>query len=99
MRSVATLGGVAIGRFMIDWRADEAHGVDLAVLPQYRATGVGLAYLRAWLDVADRRGTRSRLEVTVGNPAARIYARLGFVATGEEAYGVPSITMLRPVPR
>ena len=97
MRRIAWRGDTPIGRIVIDWQStDHSHGVDIAVLPEWRASGAGLQLLRAWLEVADRHGRASRLHVRHDNPAIRLYRRLGFVPLGDAAYDAPIVTMIRP---
>lgn len=96
-RRVVTLDGAVIGRIILDWQAaDRSHGVDIAVHPDHRSSGAGLAMLRAWLDVADRSGRRCTLDVIADNPARRIYRRLGFVEHAAEP-GAPYLFMERPL--
>lgn len=96
MRRIALRGDRPLGRIMVTWDAHESYGVDIAVLPDARATGMGLHLLRAWLDVVDRLGLPARLEVRADNPAGRVYARLGFTAVLDPAGWSPMVTMLRP---
>ncbi|WP_423605577.1 GNAT family N-acetyltransferase [Sphingomonas sp. MS122] len=96
MRRIALCDGRPLGRIMVTWDAHESYGVDIAVLPEVRGTGVGLGLLRAWLDVADLLDQPARLEVRFDNPAARIYARLGFRPAPDPAGWSPMVTMLRP---
>ena len=96
-RRVVTLGRAVIGRIILDWQVDDrSHGVDIAVHPDHRSSGAGLAMLRAWIDVADRTGRRCTLDVIADNPARRIYRRLGFVEQDAEP-GAPYIFMERPL--
>ncbi|WP_343519268.1 GNAT family N-acetyltransferase [Sphingomonas sp.] len=95
MQRIVTCGGQPIGRIMVAWEASESHGVDIAVLPEARATAAGLHLLRAWLDVVDQLGLSARLEVRADNPAGRIYGRLGFVPVPDPAGWSPIVTMLR----
>ncbi|URW74897.1 GNAT family N-acetyltransferase [Sphingomonas donggukensis] len=97
MRRIATLDDRPIGRIMIDWDGPESYGVDMAVLPEFRATGVGLNLLRAWLAVCDRRGQGAWTEALADNPVGRIHAHLGFVADPPDRYGSPVIALRRPV--
>jgi GNAT superfamily N-acetyltransferase len=87
-----------VGRIIVDWTpGDHSLGVDLAVLPDERATGAGLAMLRAWLKVSDLLIKPARLTVRRDNVAARIYARLGFQATGDDMPDSPTISMIRAI--
>lgn len=96
MRRIAMLDGCPLGRIMVTWDEHESYGVDIAVLPDARTTGMGLHLLRAWLDVVDLLGLPARLEVRADNPAGRIYAWLGFTPVPEPAGWSPMVTMLRP---
>lgn len=97
MFRIASIDHEPAGRFAVDWnRNGVSHGIDLAVLPECRRSGLGLAMLRAWLAVADDHGLPCALEVVASNPARRIYQRLGFtpVPGMDETYAV--IEMARP---
>lgn len=96
MRRIALHRDRPVGRIIIDWTpGDHSLGVDLAVLPDARTSGAGLAMLRAWLKASDALGKPARLSVRRDNVAVRIYARLGFHATGEDALDSPMISMIR----
>lgn len=96
MRRIVMWNGQAVGRIIIAWDAPgSALGVDIAVHPDGRASGAGLAMLRAWLDVADALGRRCTLNVVANNPAQRIYYRLGFRAVGPDDPEAAYIAMVR----
>lgn len=79
MRRIVLHNGVPVGRIVVDWNvAGVSHGVDIAVLPQTRATLAGPHMLRAWLEVADRLGRPCSLDVLADNRARLFYRRLGF---------------------
>lgn len=79
MRRVVRLSGELIARIIVDWQVPgESYGVDIAVHPDHRNSGAGLAMLRAWLAVADAQARTCSLDVIADNPARRIYERLGF---------------------
>jgi ribosomal-protein-alanine N-acetyltransferase len=63
---------------------DEIHINNVAVLPQFRGSGMGSAILRHVLAEAKRLGAnRATLEVRASNDGARrLYERLGFHAAG-----------------
>ncbi len=99
MRRIVTLGGQTIARIIIDWQVPGvSHGVDIAVHPNHRHSGAGLAMLRAWLAVADSEHRTCTLDVLANNPARRIYERLGFVG-GDGNSGAPYALMARPCPK
>jgi ribosomal protein S18 acetylase RimI-like enzyme len=95
MKRIAYVAGEPVGRIMIDWNT--CHGVDIAVLQSARNSGVALAMLRSWLEVADSMGRICTLDVLANNPAMRIYQRLGFVPVDQTDEYQAVIAMLRPV--
>ena len=94
MRRIVVVSGVPIARLLVEWEHATTHCVDIAVLPDHRATRAGSLLLEAWLAVADARGLVARLSAQPDNPAMRLYARLGFVADAEEEPS-PVVTMRR----
>ena len=81
---IILLDGVAIGRMWVDrTNPDELRGVDIAILPEYRNSGVGFTLIQELLDEASAANKPFRINVTKGNRAIRLYERMGFVKTGE----------------
>jgi GNAT superfamily N-acetyltransferase len=74
--------GTAVGRAYVDFSSQPAHLIDIALLPKWQLQGLGTAVLRALCDGAKARGTQVTLSVIEGQPAQRLYARLGFAVTG-----------------
>ncbi|HEX6125004.1 MAG TPA: GNAT family N-acetyltransferase [Pyrinomonadaceae bacterium] len=74
-----------VGRLMIDRRAEDLFGIDIAVLPRFRTLGIGTAVLRRLFDECSQLGVPFRLSVVKGNPAIRLYERLGCEVEGESA--------------
>jgi ribosomal protein S18 acetylase RimI-like enzyme len=72
-----------VGRLWVVRSDEEIHLVDIALLPAHRGQGIGGSLVQELLDEAARAGQPCRLQVLKSNPAARLYARLGFVQTGE----------------
>ena len=70
--------GRPVGRLLVDY-GDVTTIVDIAVLPGERNQGVGSAALPSLLAAADENRRAVRLTVSDGNPARRLYERLGFV--------------------
>lgn len=98
MRRIVTLTGQPIARVVIDWQVPGAsHGVDIAVHPDHRRSGAGLAMLRAWLAVADSEHRTCTLDVIANNAARRIYERLGFVEASSDP-GAAYAFMVRRCP-
>lgn len=71
----------------------------IAVLPDYRAQGVGTALLKQTLAIAQDKFPAVSLSIRADNPALRLYQRVGFVKVdGSEAVnrtGGVSFTMVR----
>jgi ribosomal-protein-alanine N-acetyltransferase len=63
--------------------ADEEELLLIAVHPDHRGHGVGLALMRRFIDAAAQRGvTKLFLEMRDGNPAESLYRRVGFEPVG-----------------
>lgn len=74
--------GRPAGRLWVDRGPDEIRILDLALLPEARGRGVGTRLLLALVDEGQRAGVVVRLHVEDGNPARRLYDRLGFTPAG-----------------
>lgn len=95
MRRVVLADSAPIGRIVVDWESDGAAMlIDIAVLPEKQGEGVGIAMLRAYLDVVDRRGQRAMLQVMRDNSALALYTRLGFAQVEAQDFA-PYIDMVR----
>lgn len=70
--------GERIGRLYIERFPDELLIVDIALLPQYRGSGIGTILLQEILDEAAQTGRVVSIYVEVYNPALHLYQRLGF---------------------
>jgi ribosomal protein S18 acetylase RimI-like enzyme len=83
--SIILREGEPIGRMLV------AHGeqvltlVDIALLHGHRGQGIGGQLLRALIEQSDKERLPVRLQVLKTNPARRLYERLGFRQTGEDA--------------
>lgn len=74
----------AVGRVWLDWRADCLHLLDITLLPAWCGRGLGTAVLRSLQQQAAQRGCALSIQVEQGNPARRLYERLGFEACGAQ---------------
>lgn len=83
-RSVVLVGGEPAGRLYVDRGPDEVRVVDVALLPEFRGRGVGGELLARLAAEAARAGRPLRLHVVDGNPARRLYLRLGMRVVGRE---------------
>jgi ribosomal protein S18 acetylase RimI-like enzyme len=75
--------GKPVGRLYIEERVTQVHVVDIALVPEHRGLGVGLAILRALAEVAASQDKAVGIFVEKYNPALRLYRRLGFVPIGQ----------------
>lgn len=80
---IITCQGKDAGRLYVERRTDELRIVDIALLPEWRGRGIGAHLIGRLFDEADQAGLAVRIHVEHGNPAQRLYQRLGFVFRGE----------------
>jgi ribosomal protein S18 acetylase RimI-like enzyme len=78
-------GKASIGRILTDSHGSAVNLVDIALLAAYRGRGIGTTLIRKLLNDCDLRGQLLSLQVAVGNPAERLYVRLGFLESGRDA--------------
>lgn len=71
-----------IGQCYVDYTAAHLRLIDISILPAFRNRGIGSAILRNLQLEATRRRIPILLSVTIGNPARRLYERLGFIFSG-----------------
>ena len=67
-----------VGRLYVDRWADQIRLVDIALLPEFRGSGLGTALLERLLDEGRETGLPVTIHVEYNNPALRLYRRLGF---------------------
>jgi len=77
-RNIIEKDGQPIGRLLIDEWNDQIRLVDIALMPDWRAGGVGTALVRGVLARGERAGKPVTIHVEAYNPALRLYQRLGF---------------------
>jgi GNAT superfamily N-acetyltransferase len=76
--------GTPIGRFLLDRQLDHWRIVDIALLAAHRRQGIGTAVIAACQKKCEELRIPLRLSVANGNPAHRLYLRLGFSAIERE---------------
>jgi ribosomal protein S18 acetylase RimI-like enzyme len=74
--------GAPAGRLLLDRNRERWRIVDLAVGAAQRGQGMGTQVLRLCQQQAAAVGARLELQVAAGNPARRLYVRLGFQVCG-----------------
>ena len=93
-RFIVVAKGRPIGRLIVDRAAAEWCIVDIALLPDWRGTGLGTVLLqKVQSAAAQARASCIQLTVEMHNPARRLYERLGFVAVEET---IPNVIMTWP---
>ncbi|HET7228749.1 MAG TPA: GNAT family N-acetyltransferase [Longimicrobium sp.] len=88
------LNGQPAGRLYVDVWKREIRIVDIALMPEFRGSGLGTLLLRRVFREGDAAGKPVSIHVEVFNPARRLYERLGFVQKG--THGDVYILMERP---
>jgi ribosomal protein S18 acetylase RimI-like enzyme len=83
-RWIVEVDGAPAGRLYLDTREDEIRVVDIALLPQFRGSGMGTALLEVVLQRAAAAGLAVRIHVEKMNPAMSLYRRLGFVVVEDK---------------
>lgn len=80
-------GQERIGRMLVD-RGDAIHLINIGLTAAHRGRGIGTVLLRSLLDEARDQHLVVKLEVRHGNPALRLYQRLGFAVTGDNGMDI-----------
>lgn len=75
---IVMVDGTPAGRFYVDRWEREIRVVDIALLPEYRGSGVGTSLLERVFAEGDASGRPVSVHVEVHNPARSLYERLGF---------------------
>lgn len=82
--NIILAGGVPAGTILVDCGEVEIRLVDIALLADYRNRGIGTQLISGLIRQAMDAGLPLRLSVLTGNPAMRLYQRLGFTVTGSD---------------
>jgi GNAT superfamily N-acetyltransferase len=76
-------GGEPIGRLYVHRGEAVITLIDISLLARWRGAGIGSTLIGGLLAESDRQQIPIDLHVANGNPAARLYQRLGFAVTGD----------------
>jgi len=76
--SIIQFDGQDIGLFTVKEREDGLYLGDIQVKPEYQGRGIGLFLIKGVLTDEIRKGRDVRLRVLKGNPAIKLYRRVGF---------------------
>lgn len=74
-----------VGRMLIKRSEDAFQIIDISLLPEARNTGIGAHLISKLLKEAAAVGKPVKLHVMAGNPARRLYERLGFIRIEEQS--------------
>jgi ribosomal protein S18 acetylase RimI-like enzyme len=77
-REIVLIDNVPAGNLVLDRSPEEIRVVDVGLLPEFRGRGIGSSLISDLI----KEGKPIRLNVAIGNPAHRLYQRLGFVEVG-----------------
>ena len=80
---IVEYAGEAVGYVSVERREESVFLGAIEIAPEYQGRGIGTGLIRDLQGEAQRQGLPLRLQVLQGNPARRLYERLGFEATGE----------------
>ncbi|WP_433076808.1 N-acetyltransferase family protein [Dactylosporangium sp. CA-052675] len=90
---VVEAAGEPVGRLYLDRGPAAFTVLDVALLAGARGTGIGTALLRGLQAEAAALGRAIELRVVSGNPARRLYERLGFRPDARDAGGGPRLAL------
>jgi ribosomal protein S18 acetylase RimI-like enzyme len=77
-RNIIEKDGAPIGRLWIDEWRDQIRLVDIALMSEWRGSGIGTTLLEEVLARGTAAGKPVTIHVEAYNPALRLYERLGF---------------------
>src|SRR5690554_546450 len=69
----------SVGRCYVDYTSAHLHLIDISVVPVCRNKGIGSTIIQNLQQEATHHHVPMHLNVTPGNPARRLYERLGFI--------------------
>jgi ribosomal protein S18 acetylase RimI-like enzyme len=93
-RNLIVVNGERAGRMWIQEHADEIRLIDIALMPEWRGSGIGGILLRELLERGRAAGKPVTIHVEIFNPAMRLYKRLGFVK--KDSNGVYDLMEWKP---
>jgi GNAT superfamily N-acetyltransferase len=82
---IILLNGRPVGRMLVDRTETPMVLRDIALLTEYRNAGIGSRLIQELITEAASAGKSIRLHVVASSPAVRLYERLGFRSSGNEA--------------
>ena len=83
--SIVVLDGRPVGRLYVHYSRQDVRVLDISLVPEVRGKGIGRWLLGNVLEEARRLAAPVTLHVALGNPARRLYERLGFRVVEQDA--------------
>ena len=77
-------GHTPVGQILLSEGPSSIQIVDIAIVPEHQARGLGTAVLLAMQARAHSEAKELRLQVVPHSPARRLYGRLGFIVTASD---------------
>ena len=93
-RNLILVNGERAGRMWIEEREDDIRLIDIALMPEYRGSGIGGILVRELLARGRAANKSVSIHVEIYNPAMRLYKRLGFVK--KDSNGVYDLMEWKP---
>jgi len=81
-QTIVILDQNPIGQFIVDYTPVHLHLIDISILPLFRNQGIGTSLLQNLQQESTQLRKPIILNVMKGNPASRLYERLGFSYIG-----------------
>lgn len=81
---IVCLDGSAVGHMLVGQEPSGTRLIDVALLEEHRNRGIGSGLLRQLLHECESQGRTLRLQVLQGNPAIRLYQRMGFLQSSTD---------------
>ena len=81
---IVSIGGVPVGHWLVAYSPTELRLVDIALLGAFRNRGIGADLIQKLIDECRANDLVFRLQVLRGNPAIRLYMRMGFRETSTD---------------
>ncbi len=78
---VISVGGVAVGVFIVERHPTHIQLDSLYLLPEYQRLGIGTALINSLIAEAGQNKIPIRLRVIAVNPAKKFYEQFGFIVT------------------
>jgi ribosomal protein S18 acetylase RimI-like enzyme len=81
---IVLAGDLPAGRIMVGREGGAMHLIDIALLEEFRSRGIGGELILRLIAQCEAESIPLRLQVLRGNPAIRLYNRMGFVEIGAD---------------